>query len=426
MRTLAFRFDRHHERRFFGLSLLLILLTAPASGGRMLPGGKGETEAIPEPAASAVEPVPVSTSAVSRGTEIIDKFQKNENIVAALRRHGVEAELVTELVETARPVYNLSRVKADQNFWLNLSADGEFLLFRYVVDEDHYLSVYRKDGAFVPELKTFRFEIRTEPVCGVIHDSLFNAVTRTGEPVLLAEELAGLFQWDIDFNTDIQKGDSFRLLVEKKYLNGRFVRYGAKPILAADLLASKKNLSGFRFLDEKGSPAYFAPDGRSLKKSFLKSPLTFVRISSRFTNSRFHPVLKIFRPHLGVDYAAPAGTPVQAVASGTVEYAGWNGEGGRTVKLRHSGGFQTSYMHLSNISVRQGARISQGEQIGRVGATGLATGPHLDFRVYLNGKPQNPTRFVVPPGPPVDQSRMGQFTLMRNDMRARLDQIVSQ
>jgi murein DD-endopeptidase MepM/ murein hydrolase activator NlpD len=375
-------------------------------------------------AAGSIPSEAVPAEVAPPAIEIVDKFLKNENIASALNRHGVDRGLVTELVETARPVYNLSRVKAGQNFWLTLSPAGEVMLFRYIVDEDHYLSVYRKEGAFVPELKRFRFETRTEPVFGVIQDSLFNAVTEAGEPVRLADELAGLFQWDIDFNTDMQKGDSFRLLVEKKYLNGRFVRYGTKPIVAADLLASKKALSGFRFQDEKGAPAYFAPDGRSLKKSFLKSPLSVVRISSRYTRSRFHPVLKIYRPHLGVDYAAPAGTPVRAVAAGIVEYAGWNGEGGKTVKLRHTGGYQTLYMHLSNISIRPGARVSQGDQVGRVGSTGLATGPHLDFRVYLNGKPQNPTRHVVPPGPPVEQRLMGQFTTVRNELRTRLDQIV--
>jgi murein DD-endopeptidase MepM/ murein hydrolase activator NlpD len=415
------RSGTHRELRIFGMVLFIFLLTALSSGSRMIP--RAMQEPAPTLAAETIPGVPAPAEAAPPAIEIIDKFLRNETIVSALGRHGMDRDLVTELVETTRPLYNLAKVKADQTYWLTLSPGREFLLFRYIVDEDRYISVYRKDGAFVPELKTLRFETRTEPVFGVIQDSLFNAVTEAGEPVRLADELAGLFQWDIDFNTDIQKGDSFRLLVEKKYLNGRFVRYSTKPIVAADLLASKKNLSGFRFQDEKGAPAYFAPDGRSLKKSFLKSPLSFVRISSRYTSSRFHPVLRTYRPHLGVDYAAPAGTPVRAVAAGTVDYAGWNGEGGRTVKLRHIGGYQTTYMHLSNISVRSGARVSQGDQIGRVGSTGLSTGPHLDFRVYLNGKPQNPTRHVVPPGPPVEQKLMGQFTTVRNELRARLDQI---
>jgi murein DD-endopeptidase MepM/ murein hydrolase activator NlpD len=407
------------DRRFFSLALLIIIATAFSSGGNLVSGRSSPRPAAPAYASSRVSPAPAEQIKTIIGT-----FLRNENITQALVKNGLSRDMVLELVQTTRPVYNLGKVKADQKYFLNFTPEGEFVDFRYIVDEESYLTVWREEGRFVPRIKKFQFETRIEPVTGVIEDSLFATIANTGEKDKLAEELAGLFQWDIDFSTDIQKGDCFRVLVEKKYLNGQFVNYGPKPILAADLVASKKVLSGFRFKDETGAPAYFAPDGKSLKKSFLKSPLSFVRISSKFTSSRFHPILKLFRPHLGVDYAAPSGTPVRAVAAGMVELAGWNGEGGKCVKLRHSGGYQTSYMHLSKIAVRPGARVSQGDLVGCVGATGLATGPHLDFRVLLHGKPMNPAKVVLPPAPPVAQSAMQSFASVRDALRGQLDKIV--
>ncbi len=407
------------ERWLFPVLFFVVLLSSASSGRHLVPDRVAQILPPVVTAATAPPELP------EKDTEVLATFQKNQTITAALIQHGLSHEMVMDLVQTTKPVYNLSKVKAGQEFKLVFAPDGEFRLFNYKVDEERYLTVYRKDNRFIPELKQFRFETRVEPVVGVIQESLFAAVGESGEQEALAGELAGLFECDIDFNTEIQKGDSFRMLVEKRYLNGKFYSYGAKPILAADLIAQKKALSGFRFEDANGKPAYFSPDGKSLRKSFLKSPLPFIRITSRYTKSRFHPILRITRPHLGVDYGAAIGTPVRAVASGTVEFAGWNGEGGRTIKLRHAGGYETSYMHLSRILVRSGARVSQGELIGHVGMTGLATGPHLDFRLLFHGKYQNPTTKISAPGPPVAQNAMQRFTSVRDALRTQLDQINS-
>lgn len=410
------------ERRFFSVAFFVIFLMT-ASSGRHLVAGRVSPPIVSPPSSLVASTTP-STVPPAKDQEIVGTFLRNQTITAALMQHGLSHETTMDLVQAARPVYNLSKVKAGQEFRLVLGQDGQFRLFNYKVDDEQYLTVYCKDDRFIPEMKKFRFETRVEPVAGVIDDSLFTAVTAAGEQETLASDLAALFECDIDFNTDIQKGDSFRMLVEKRYLNGQFYGYGAKPILAADLIAQKKVLGGFRFEDENRNPAYFDPDGNSLKKSFLKSPLPFIRIITRFTKSRFHPVLKIFRPHSGVDYAAAAGTPVRAVAAGTVEFAGWNTEGGNTVRLRHAGGYETSYMHLSKILVRSGARVSQGDLIGKVGATGLATGPHLDFRLILHGKYINPTtKVAVPPSPPVAQGSMKRFASVRNTLRSQLDRI---
>ncbi len=354
--------------------------------------------------------------------EIVGKFKPNETITAALTGHGLSSQEVREMVEAAKRVYNLAKVKVQQPYWLYLTPEGEFHDFRYPVDEEKYLTVYRdKENRFVPVMKPFAYETRVEAVSGVIEDSLFVSMLDAGEQERLALDLADIFGCDIDFYTDIQRGDSYRLLVEKRYLSGEFKNYGA--ILAASITNQNKQFSGFRFLDENGKPADYGPDGKALKKSFLKSPLKFARITSGFSRARLHPILKIVRPHLGVDYAAPVGTPVQAVGAGVVTLAGQNGGGGKMVKLRHAGSYETMYMHLSKIAVRPGARVGQGEVIGYVGATGLATGPHLDFRVWLHGKPVNPVKVIFPPAPPVAPSVFARFSLLRDNLSSRLGRL---
>jgi murein DD-endopeptidase MepM/ murein hydrolase activator NlpD len=201
-------------------------------------------------------------------------------------------------------------------------------------------------------------------------------------------------------------------------LNGRFVKYG--PIHAAAFHNRQKLLTGVRFEDENGKPGYYAPDGRSMKRSFLKSPLKFARITSKFSFGRMHPVLKTVRPHLGVDYAAAAGTPVQAVGSGVVTSAGASGGSGKMVRIRHSGGFETMYLHLSRVTVRSGARVDQGQVIGFVGSTGLSTGPHLDFRVVRHGTPINPLKVIFPPGLPVSPGRFADFAALRDKWNTEL------
>ena len=341
--------------------------------------------------------------------EIVGSFEKNQTVNEVLLHQGLTPDTVYQIIEAARPVYNLAKVRAQELYWLYFTENGEFHDFRYPVDSERYLTVYRdgKEGRFVPVMKHYRFDTERERIDGTIESSLFAAVVEAGGGVDLAMELVEIFGSDIDFNTDIQKGDAFELLVEKKYLDGEFSRNG--PILAATMTTGGKTFTGIRYDDENGKPAYYAPDGKALKRSFLKAPLKVIRITSRFSMARRHPVLKIVRPHLGVDYAAPTGTPVQAVGSGTVTFAGRKGGNGNMVRIRHAGGYETAYLHLSRIRVKTGARVSQGDVIGNVGSTGISTGPHLDFRVWKNGKAVNPVKVAFPPGKPVAAERMARF-----------------
>ncbi len=251
--------------------------------------------------------------------------------------------------------------------------------------------------------------------------SLFAAMDQAGEGADLSIELADIFSGEIDFNSELQPGDRFDLTFEKVYREGAFLKYG--DVLAATFSNGGRVLKAIRYTVPGGKPAYYDEKGRSLKRFFLKSPLKFgAPVTSRFSLARMHPILRVLRPHLGVDYGAPAGSPVISVANGVVVSAGWSGEGGRMVHLRHADGYETFYMHLSSIAVRAGQRVGQGELIGRVGMTGLATGPHLDYRVKKRGVAINPLTLLraLPPGEPISAALMAQFAAERDRLLTQL------
>jgi murein DD-endopeptidase MepM/ murein hydrolase activator NlpD len=262
----------------------------------------------------------------------------------------------------------------------------------------------------------------TVTVTGEVRDSLFRAVSDAGEDPELAMRLAEIFSWDIDFYTDTRRGDTFRVLIEKKtYLDGEHAGYGR--ILAAEYDNAGHPYQAILFHDADGSAAYYSPDGNSLQKAFLRSPLKFAApVTSHFSASRFHPVLKSYRPHLGVDYAAPTGTPVQAIGDGRVIFAGRKGGDGDMVEIQHPNGYQTMYLHLSAILVEVGQHVEAGGRIGLVGSTGLATGPHLDFRIIDHGVFKNfeTLRQNLPPAEPVARGELAAFNVVRNRDFAQL------
>jgi murein DD-endopeptidase MepM/ murein hydrolase activator NlpD len=270
--------------------------------------------------------------------------------------------------------------------------------------------VIRQGDALEAEVLTRTYDTRIEVVEGEIESNLFATIATIGEHDQLAFDLSEIFAWDIDFNTEIQTGDAFRVAVEKLSLDDRFVRYGR--ILAAVFARGERTLYAVRY-DGTLGVGYYDPDGTPLKKAFLRSPLRFTRISSRFTNRRLHPVLKVRRAHPAVDYAAPTGTPVSASADGVVTLAGTWGGLGRAVRLRHANGYQTIYGHLSRIRVKRGQRVTQGQRIGAVGSTGLATGPHLDYRMKLNDRYVDPLKVQLPAAEPIPEDELPSFGAAR-------------
>jgi murein DD-endopeptidase MepM/ murein hydrolase activator NlpD len=325
---------------------------------------------------------------------------------------------IHDLVEASRPAYDLARLSVGRPFAVLLDAEGLLQAFTYGIDELRTLRVTRRGDDLQAEVVSRRYDTQVAMVQATITSSLFNAVGAAGEDDQLALDLADIFAWDVDFNTELQKGDSFRVAVEKLTLDGRFSRYG--QILSAELVRGSKVLRAVRFSSAAG-PGYYAPDGTPLRKAFLRSPLKFTRITSRFTAARFHPILNITRPHFGVDYAAVIGTPVMAAADGVVTLAGWQEGFGKTVKLRHANGFETLYGHLSRTFVGAGQRVHQGTPIGAVGMTGLATGPHLDYRMVRNGAFVDPLRIQSPPAEPIPDGERRDFDLVRDARIALLE-----
>ena len=261
----------------------------------------------------------------------------------------------------------------------------------------------------------------TERLSGSISLSLFGAVERLNEGGELAMKLADIFGWEIDFIRDIRVGDSFKVLVEKRMRNGKRLGYGS--ILAAEFVNQGVPYRAFLFHDEEGNPGYYDENGGSMRKAFLKAPMDFTRISSDFSWRRLHPILGRYRPHPGIDYAAPTGTPIKAVGSGTVTFKGWMRGGGNSIKLRHANQYETMYMHMSRFAsgIKKGAKVQQGEVIGYVGSTGLATGPHLDFRIKRNGQYLNPHKMENPRAKALTAGLMPEYQTRVRKLEALLE-----
>ena len=365
------------------------------------------------------------------GRVVSARVASGSTFASLLRSARVAESEVVAIVARTAGVFDLRKVRAQQPYRLVQNEAGAVRDLEYEIDGDRILHVARTleggDG-FTAEVVPIDKTRRVEFVHGHIDrqtPSLFGAMGAVGETVELPIALASIFGGEVDFNLDLQRGDSFELLVEKQYracddsagpCEGRvFAGYGA--IEAATFVNAGRTLKAVRFQPEGGDASYYDENGRSLRRFFLRSPLKFEpTISSGFSLARLHPVLEQVRAHLGVDYRAPAGAPVIAVADGVVLQAGWAGDAGRLVHLRHANGYETEYLHLSSISVNVGQRVRQGELVGRVGSSGLATGAHLDYRVKKNGSFMNPVLVhrSLPPAEPIDAAHMAAFTVARD------------
>jgi murein DD-endopeptidase MepM/ murein hydrolase activator NlpD len=333
-----------------------------------------------------------------------------------------EPSVAAQITDTASQVFDFRKLRAGNRMTVVRTAAGAFKSLTYQIDRDTELDIEPAGTGFHAELKTVPSELKTVAITGQVNGSLFDSVVAAGETPELAIRLAEIFAWDIDFYTDPRPGDTFRLLVEKKtYKNNQPPAYDR--ILVAEYDNAGHPYRAVLFHDSHGAPAYYSADGQSLQKAFLRSPLKFAaRVSSHFSRNRFHPILKIYRPHLGTDYAAPTGTPVQAIGSGTVVLSAYKGGGGNTVEIRHSNGFESYYMHLSRRLVRNGQRVQQGQRIGLVGMTGLATGPHLDFRLKKRGSFVDFEHMKLPPANPIQKKDRQDFLAQRDTWMKMLDE----
>lgn len=344
---------------------------------------------------------------------LTDRVRRGDNLSGILLRNRLGMQEIGRVLELTRRLQLFSPardLKADQT--VTLERDEYGVLRRLTLclsPEETYVYEARGDS-LVAFLQPVERELRLRKFEGTIESSVDDAIRDAGGDYRLTLKFATAFEYDVDFFTEVQRGDRFSLLVEEKVVDGSIVGYG-------DILYGRyegKRASGTAvWYRADGAPrgGYYAPDGKALKKSFLRAPLNYRRISSHFSKSRFHPIRRTWRPHHGVDYAAASGTPVSAVADGTVSFAGWKGGYGKVVKIRHSGGLETTYGHLSRISreVRSGARVGQGQVIGAVGATGLATGPHLHYEVSQKGARIDPLRMKNLPADPIPAGARGAY-----------------
>jgi murein DD-endopeptidase MepM/ murein hydrolase activator NlpD len=359
-------------------------------------------------------------------TVIDAKVANGATLASILRANDVAAAEANDLVLRASTGFDLRKVRSGQPYHLVRTPAGSVRRLDYEIDGDRFLRVARSAaGTLVADVLPIPKTRKVEIVHGHIdreRPSLVAAVDAIGETIDLTLALADIFGGEIDFSTELQPGDTFRLSVEKQFREGgAFAGYG--PVLAAEFDNAGRRMRALRFAPDGGSPAYYDEHGVSMRRFFLASPLKFQPVvTSAFSLGRLHPILREYRPHLGVDYRAPAGAPVVAVADGVVVSAGISEGSGRMVHLRHANGYETQYLHLSSIAVRAGGRVRQGDLVGRVGATGLATAPHLDYRLKKNGAFINPitAHRSMPPADRVPAAQMAAFTIARDAAIAAL------
>jgi murein DD-endopeptidase MepM/ murein hydrolase activator NlpD len=354
---------------------------------------------------------------------------EGESLGAALANQGISSATIHLIEKEMRGVVDFRRSRPGDRFRLGQDLDGRVLDFRYSHSEElsHYLYW---DGMkySVREEETELFA-QAAKLAGMVDSSFYGAVQALGEETALASEFARIFAWDIDFSRNVHPGDEFSILYERLYRideegNEVYVRPG--KILAGRYAGRVGDYTVVHYDDGEGRDggSYFRPDGTSVQRAFLAAPLEYSRISSRFTRARNHPILNITRRHPGIDYAAPHGTPVYSVAEGTVEYKARAGASGNLVRIRHPGGYTSHYAHLSNFKsgLKVGDKVEQKQVIGYVGSTGLATGPHVCFRVKKNGEYVDPMKISSPAGAPVDGTELVHFEIVRDELLANLGQ----
>jgi murein DD-endopeptidase MepM/ murein hydrolase activator NlpD len=351
-------------------------------------------------------------------------IKNNQNLSDILSRRGISMQTIDQIARTTTSVFDVRKIKKDNNYYFFSSHDSlkKLLYFIYEIDPIDYVVYCLGDSLHVYKgQKTVTKKIRT--ASGTIYSSLWNTLEENNLNPLLAKDFESIYQWSIDF-FGLQKGDQFRVIYEESFVDS--ISIGITNIYASQFKHANEDLYAFQF-EQNDTARYYNEKGENLQKAFLKAPLKFSRISSHFTNSRLHPVLRIRRPHHGIDYAAASGTPVLSIGEGTVNRKGYQANGGGNyLYIKHNSVYTTCYMHLKGFAkgIAPGVRVKQGQLIGYVGSTGLATGPHLDFRVFKNGTPIDPLKVKSKPGKPVNKEYLPQFTELKDSLLIELKKII--
>jgi len=349
------------------------------------------------------------------------KIEKDQPLYLSLLKSGVPQNLVHTTSEKLKEVFNPQKCVPGDSFVFFYDEGDSLVRFEYFRGLEEKYLIERREGKLFVEKEPIKLSCVVKGLSGKLESSLWESMIDKCRDPELVLKFADIFAWQIDFLTEVREGDRFRLIFEEYYKDDQFVRYG-------DILASEYNLSGktyqaVLYQEKDGIKEYYDPSGACLKKALLRSPLNYRRISSRFSYSRRHPIYKVYRPHYGIDYAAPTGTPVVSAGDGKVVFCGWKRGLGRTVVIKHKKGFQTYYGHLSRFAqgIKKGVYVKQKQKIGCVGQTGVATGPHLDYRCKVDGRFVNPLKIEVPSVEPIKREGLSDFKEIASDLLHTLD-----
>jgi len=361
---------------------------------------------------------PSAATSISDWTMV--EVRPGQTLERIFRDLGLSARLLHQVVNASEETQQLARIRPGDEFAFDLDDEEGFRSLRAEFDEESWLFVERDEDGITARTEPRALEYRVVETQGTITTSLYRAAQQAELSDNLTMRLANIFGWDIDFALEIRAGDRFALIYEQVWRDGEYLRDG--PILAARFVNQGETFEAVRF-DAGNGPDYFAPDGRPMRQAFLRAPLNFTRVTSNFNPRRFHPITRQTRPHNGTDYGAPTGTPVWAAGDGRVTRSSYNNRNGNYVFIRHGNNIETRYLHLSRRHVNVGERVRQGETIGRVGATGMATGPHLHYEFLVNGTHRNPRTVDLPPADPLPDDLMEQFQATGQPLLARLDEV---
>lgn len=390
----------------------VVLLLLGDGSGPQLEARETPVETPAPAAAPAVPPQPARE-------ELRGVVEAGSSITALLGDYFSAGE-IHELNRKSRDVFPFTKICAGQPYRI-VTIDGRFDAFIYEIDSEEELVISRPDAEVEIARREIVYDLVVENVQGVIESSLFDAVGAIGEAPELAIILADIFGWDINFILDIRSGDSFQALVQKRFRDGKPAGYG--HVLAAEFVNQGESFKAFRYEDGAKKVSYYNEKGENLRKAFLKAPLSFTRISSGYSLRRMHPIKKVWKSHPAIDYVAPPGTPIKTVGDGTVTRKGYTKGNGNFIEVTHSNGYSSIYLHMSGFSgkVKRGGRVVQGQVIGYVGQTGLATGPHLCFRMRRHGQPVNPLRLKVPSAKSIGKDQLAAYRAVMEPLLAQLE-----
>ncbi|MGD0342940.1 MAG: peptidoglycan DD-metalloendopeptidase family protein [Bacteroidales bacterium] len=397
------------------LSVLFIILSVILSCSNLHKAGTGPEAVKPDSASLTRQKAPVLVFGIPCDSFnlISGHIKPNGFLSQILLEHGVTLQEIDQIIKNSKSTFDVRNIRSGNNYTLFCDADSSGRA-RYLVYEHDpttcYIFSFRDSLNITPFHKEISKVIKYSS--GTIETSLWDTMINGGMHPSLAVELADIYAWTVDF-FGLQKGDSFKVIYEESFIDDKSL--GSGRILGAQFTWSGKTITAIPFMQD-GTESFFDGDGNSLRKAFLKAPLSFSRITSRFSSNRMHPILRIMRPHYGVDYAAPIGTPVHAIGDGRVVSAIVDNGSGKIVKISHNSVYSTAYLHLSRFGdgIHAGAYVKQGDIIGFVGSSGLSTGPHLDFRFYKNGYPVDPLKVEAPPVEPVSEANKERFEVNKS------------